>query len=146
MTADRLNGSVKKVRKLIPFGNRILVRRRPVGKTLGNGIILAAETTADTLTEIADVVALPDLTFADKALIENAESIINALTAKANEGDASAVDSLIEYNRYLQIKTLQVGDVVMVGKYTGIDFTVGETGELLSITDPEGIRGLMVNK
>lgn len=139
------NGKLK-TKKMIPFGNRILVRRRPVGKTLGSGLLYASDQTADVLTEIADVVALPDLTLADKALLDNAETIINSLSNMAQDGDAKALDSLLEFNRYLQIKTIQVGDVLMVGKYSGIDFSVGETGELLSITDPEGIRGIIVEK
>lgn len=138
------NGSIKKAKKIIPFGNRIIVKRRPIGKMLGSGLLFAADETAERLTEMADVVALPDLTFADKELIENSEKIVLSLSQMAQDGDAKALDSLMEYNRYLQIKSLKIGDVIMVGKYTGIDFSIGETGELLSVTDPEGIRGLIV--
>lgn len=144
MATCELNGQVRTKKRILPFGNRIVVKRRPIGKTLGSGILVAADDTAERLTEIADVVALPDLTFADKAMLENAEAIIASLAEMAKDGDAKAIDSLMEFNRYLQVKTLRVGDVIMVGKYTGIDFNIGETGEMLSITDPEGIRGLIV--
>lgn len=134
------------MKKIIPFGDRIIVKRRKVGKTLGSGLIIAADDTADRLTEIADVVVLPELTFADKQLIDNCESIITAMTEQAVKGDVGAVNSLLQFNQFLKLKMLKVGDVVMVGKYTGIDFTVGETGEELSVTDPEGIRGLVKEK
>lgn len=134
----------KKTKRIIPYGDRIIVKRRKIGKTLGSGLLVAADETADRLTEIADVVAVPELTFADKEIINNAEKIIVSLSQMAQEGDPKATDSLMSLNSFLKIKTLKPGDVVMVGKYTGIDFTVGETGECLSITDPDGIRGLIV--
>lgn len=132
------------MKKIIPYGDRIIVKRRPVGNKLGSGLLVAADETADRLTEIADVVALPDLTFCDKQLMENSESIITSYSAKAVQGDTNAISALMEFKRYLQVKSLKIGDPVMVGKYTGIDFTVGETGEQLSITDYDGIRGLIV--
>lgn len=132
------------MKRIIPFGDRIIVKRRPIGEKLGSGILVASDETKDRLTEIADVVCVPDHTFADKQLIENSEKIIESLTQMAMDGDTQAVKSLIELNHYLKLKTLKVGDVVMVGKYTGIDFSVGETGEQLSITEPDGIRGLVV--
>lgn len=132
------------MKKIIPFGTRVIVKRRSIGKTLGSGIIIAPDDTADRLTELAEVVAVPELTLADKALLESSEGIITALTKNASQGDARAVDSLLKYKDYLSIKTLKVGDIIMVGRYATIEFTVGETGEMLSITDPEGIRGLVV--
>lgn len=145
MSIGTLNGKAK-TKKVIPFGTRILVKRRSVGKTLGSGLLYAPDSTADTLTELAEVIALPELTLADKALLENAERIVDSLSKMASDGDAKSVDSLLEFNRYLQIKTLKVGDIIMVGRYNTIEFTVGETGESLSLTDPEGIRGLIVEK
>lgn len=134
------------MKKIIPFGDRIICKRRPIGKKLGSGIIIAADETADRLTEIADVVCVPELTFADKQLLENAEKIIASMTEMAADGDVGAINALLQFNQYLKLKMLKPGDVVMVGKYTGIDFTVGETGEQLSVTDPDGIRGLVVEK
>lgn len=132
------------MKKIVPFGNRIIVKRRKIGEKLGSGILIASEDTAERLTELAEVVALPNLTLADKALLDNAELVIESLTNMAKDGDAKSVQQLIEYTNYLQIKTLKVGDVVMVGRYATVEFTVGETGECLSITDPEGIRGLVI--
>jgi co-chaperonin GroES (HSP10) len=134
------------MKKIIPFGDRIIVKRRPIGEKLGSGIIVAAQDTAERLTEIADVVCVPDQTFADKQLIENSERIIKSMVEMAADGDVGAVNALLQLNQYLKLKMLKPGDVVMVGKYTGIDFTVGETGEQLSITDPDGIRGLVIEK
>lgn len=144
MSIETMNGAVKKTKKIIPFGERIVCKRRPVGKTLGSGILIAADETADRLTEIADVVALPEMTFADKILLENAEEIITSLSEMAKDGDAGALNSLMSFNSFLRVKTLKVGDTIMVGKYTGLDFNIGETGEMLSITDYDGIRGLIV--
>lgn len=132
------------MKKIIPFGSRIIVKRRPIGEKLGSGLILASDETKDRLTEIADVVCVSEQTFIDKQLIANSEKIIESLTQMAMDGDVNAVRSLLDLNEYLKLKMLKPGDVVMVGKYTGIDFTVGETGEQLSITDPDGIRGLIV--
>lgn len=132
------------MKKIIPFGTRVIVRRRKIGKELGSGILIAPEETADRLTELAEVVAVPELTLADKQLLEKSEGIINSLSAKAEQGDASAVEALLKYKDYLSIKALKVGDIIMVGRYATIEFTIGETGEMLSITDPEGIRGLVV--
>ena len=141
-----VNRRAKEMKKILPYGNRIIVKRRPVGKSLGSGILVAADQTADRLTEIADVIAVPDHTLADKELIENAETIINSLSKMAQDGDAKSLESLLQFNEYLKLKTIKVGDVLMVGRYTGIEFTVGETSEELSITDYDGIRGLILEK
>lgn len=132
------------MKRIIPFGTRVIVKRKSIGKTLGNGIIIATDETADSLTEVAEVVAIPELTLADKALLEASDRIITSLSSKAEEGDSAAVEALLKFKDYLQIKTIKVGDIIMVGRYATIQFTVGETGETLSITDPEGIRGLVV--
>lgn len=135
--------NVKK-KKIIPYGNRILVKRRGIGEKLGTGIIIASDETKERLTEIADVVYVPDQTFCDKELIKNSDKIITALMGKALEGNPSAAQALFDFNEYLRIKTLKAGDVLMVGKYVGTDFSISETGESLSMLTPEGIIGLVV--
>lgn len=141
----RVEASPVKTKKIIPYGNRIIVKRRKIEKA-GSGIIELPTEVSERLTELAEIVALPELTFVDKQLMENSESIINSYSDKAMAGDTQALKSLLEFNEYLKIKTLKVGDVIMLSRYNSVEFTVGETNEQLSITDPEGIRGLVVEK
>lgn len=130
------------MKKVTPFGNRILVKRRKIGEKAGS--IVLPDEVKERQTEIADVVYVPDHTFCDKKLIENAEKIIDSLAKKAEEGDVDAVSSLIDFNEYLRVKTLKPGDVLFIGKYVGTDFEVQETGEKLSIITPDGIYGKVV--
>ncbi len=62
------------MKKIVPYGNRLLVRRRRVGEKLGS-VIIAAQETAERPTDLADVVYVPNHTFADKELIELWERI-----------------------------------------------------------------------
>lgn len=148
--SDRVNQEIAgikrsvKAKKIIPYGNRILVKRRGIGNKLGSGIIIASQETSERLTEIADVVYVPDQTFCDKRLLSDSEKIIDGLALKACEGNPSAAQALMDFNEYLRIKTLRPGDVLMVGKYVGTDFEIGETGEKLSMMTPDGIIGLVV--
>lgn len=129
-------------KRIIPFGDRILVKRRPIGNKLGSGVLVASEETADRLTEIADVVAVADVTMADKELLDGAEGIIEALTIKAKGGDDGAFQSLMAFRSYLLVKTIAVGDVVFIGRYCGTDFSTGEAGgQTLSIVRGEDIYG-----
>ena len=57
-------------KNVMPFGNRILVKRRKVGEKLGSGLLVAAQETAERPTDVADVVYIPDHSFADRELIE----------------------------------------------------------------------------
>lgn len=108
---------------IIPFGDRILIKRRVVGEKLGKeGIIYAADTTKETKTDIADVVYVPDHTFFDNELISKSGEIASALARKASEGDSNALKALLEFNIYLKIKSIKVGDAIMVGRYSGINF------------------------
>ena len=109
--------------KVIPFGDRILVKRRVVGEKLGAaGIIIASDHTKETETDLADIVYVPDLSFADRELIDNANAIVSSLTKKAAQGDSEALKALLEYNIFLKIKSLRVGDAVMIGRYVGTTF------------------------
>lgn len=132
------------MKKIIPFGDRILVKRQKIGDKIGSGILHAADQTAERLTEIAQVVAVPDNTLCDKGLLENAESIIQSLENKIKSGDSEALLSLLRFNDYLRIKALRVGDKIFLGKYVGTDFNIGETGETLSIVGSDGIYGVIV--
>lgn len=138
----------RKSKKIIPWGNKILIRRRKVGGEDGKigkeGILFAADTTKEVQMEIADVVCVPEMTFCDEELIKNSDKIINAHMAKALEGNAASSQFLMDFKEYLRLKTIQPGKVLFVGKYVGIDFNVEETGEKLSFMTPEGIYGEVV--
>ena len=138
-TSQRLASvqSKKKTKKLIPYGTRLLVKRRKVEQT-SNHIILPDEV-ANMPTDIADVVAVPEQSFCDKALIAHSEQIINGLAKKAEEGDGAAFKALLEFNEYLRLATLKPGDVLMIGKYIGTDFLIQETNSYLTVLDGSGV-------
>ena len=77
--------------KIIPFGNRILVKRRKIGEKVGS--IYLPDETKERNTDLADVVYVPDLTFADKHIIDNQEEIIKNITEEAKRGDPEALTS-----------------------------------------------------
>lgn len=133
--------SQKVTRKLIPYGNRILVKRRKV-EDRSSHIILPDEV-KNLPTDIADVVEVPQQSFVDKKLIANAETIINALDKKANEGDASALEALFKFNEYLRVMTIRPGDVLLMARYGGTDFHIQETNQTLCVTDANGIYALV---
>ena len=73
--------SQKVTRKLIPYGTRILVKRRKV-EDKSSHIILPDEV-KNLPTDVADVIEVPEQTFTDQKLIANAGAIIEALTIEA---------------------------------------------------------------
>lgn len=145
-TQERLNKikTQKVTRKLIPYGTRILVKRRKV-EDKSEHIILPDET-KNLPTDIADVVAVPDRSFTDNQLLQNADTIVKALTEKAKAGESSAVKSLMEFNEYLRVMTIQPGDVLLMARYGGTDFLIQETNQTLCVTDANGIYALVVEK
>jgi len=131
-------------KKVIPFGDRILVTREKIGNTLGTeGIIVAAEETSERPTDLAKVAHVPDHSFLDKELISKSESIIKGLSTKAEEGDSEALVALLQLNQYLKIKSIRQGDSVMIGKYVGTDFETTQ-GEALTLVMNNDIIGLVV--
>lgn len=143
-TRKHLNAlqSKKKTKKLIPYGTRLLVKRRKVEQKSSH--IILTEETANMPTDIADVVAVPDQSLCDKELVANSETIIKSLSAKAQQGDANAVDALFRFNEYLRLITLKPGDVLMIGKYIGTDFLIQETNQYLTVMDGSGIYAKVV--
>ncbi len=134
------------MKKIIPYGNRILVRRRKIGDKLGGaGLIIAADQTAERPTDLADVVYVPNHTFADKELIENSQTIITGLKNKAIQGDAEAFKALLDFHAYLRIKAIQPGKTVFISKYVGTDFTDNEGSGSLTIVNAEDIIGVVEN-
>lgn len=124
-------------KKIVPFGDRLLVSRRKTGNTKGN--IVLPDQVADRPTDVADVVYVPDHTFCDKALVENGEKIIDGLSKAAENGDSNAVIALLRYREYLRLITIKPGDALLIGKYVGTDFNIKETGESLTVIDSDGI-------
>lgn len=130
--------------KVIPFGDNILVRRRKIGEKIGAAkIIVAADETKERPTDLADVMETPDLTFADKYILDNAEAVVSSLTEKAKSGDSDAVNSLLSLNEFIKRKSIRVGDAVMIGKYVGVDFHDSDD-EDMTLVRAGDIIGLVV--
>ena len=106
---------------IVPFGDRILVKRRTIDEDRDSKIVLPDSVKARE-TDLAEVKYIPEHSFCDKMLIGKGEEIIEAQTKKAVEGNAEALKALLLFNEYLKIKSVQVGDVVMIGKYSGITY------------------------
>ena len=136
--------SQKVTRRLVPYGTRILVKRRKV-EDKSSHIILPDEV-KNLPTDIADVVEVPGQSMVDRELIKNADGIIKALTESACKGDASAVDSLIKFREYLQVMTIKKNDVLLMARYGGTDFLIQETNQMLCVCEPTGIYALVVEK
>ena len=129
--------SQKVTKKLIPYGTRILVKRRKV-EDKSSHIILPDEV-KNLPTDVADVIDVPEQTFTDQKLIANAGNIIEALTQRACAGDAAAVDALLKFREYLQVMTIKRGDVLLMARYGGTDFMIQETGQYLTVCEASGI-------
>jgi co-chaperonin GroES (HSP10) len=130
--------------KIIPLGDRILVKRRTVGEKLGtSGLLVSADVTKDRPTDLADVVKIPDHSFGDEQLINNAAAIITSLTTKAFEGDAEALRALIDFNLFLKIKSIKPGDTVMISKYIGTDFNTQDSQELITLVRGDDIMCIL---
>lgn len=129
---------------VIPFGDRILVTKKPVGEKLGKEkILLAPDTVKERDTDLARIVHIPDNSFADDSLIGNADSIIEGLTSKAKDGDSQALIALLQFRTYLNIKSLKVGDDIMIGKYVGTGFEETTTGKQLTLISGDEVIGLV---
>lgn len=129
--------SQKVTRKLIPYGTRILVKRRKV-EDKSSHIILPDEV-KNLPTDVADVIEVPEQTFTDQKLIANAGAIIEALTIEACKGNAQAVASLLSLKEYLQVMTIRKGDVLLMARYGGTDFLIQETNSMLCVVEASGI-------
>ena len=130
--------------QVIPFGDRILVRRKKVGDKVGkDSLIYAPDSLKERNTDIAVVAHIPDDTFADKAIIENSENIIKAMSEKAANGDSDALVTLLRLNEYLKLKSIQVGDVVMISKYVGTDFTSNDAKDEMTLVSASDVIGVI---
>ena len=132
----------KRSKTFIPLGDRIIVEKKKVGEKLGAGIIVATDQTSERETDLAIVKHLPELTFADKALLDNSEAIIAAQTEKAKQGDAEALKALMELNNFIKQKLVHVGDQVFISKYDGISFH-DSLGNDFTVIKSEGIVAIV---
>jgi len=133
------------VHKIIPFSDRLLVKRRPIGEKVGaGGIIIAPQKVASRGTDLADVVYVPELTFADKELLNSAEEICRALVLKAREGDSDALIALLRLNEFIKLKSIKPGDSVFISKYTGTDFSDSRDGKDLTLVRDSDVIGLVI--
>ena len=135
------------MKKIIPLGDRLLVKRtkQETDTFVKDGLIVKPDTIRDIPTDIAEVVEVPEHSFADKELIKNAESIVNSLVKEAQVGDSNALKGLLEFNYYLKIKSIGVGDKVFMTKYSGIDYFDEERQANHTIVRGEDIHGVVVN-
>ena len=128
--------------KLIPFGERILVKRKQIGSQIGS--IVLPDEVKERSTDLAIVTHIPEMSFADKQLIENADKIIESLTKKASEGNSDALDSLIKFNEFCKLHSIQVGDEVFISKYVGTEFHETGKEEVLTLVLLSDVIGLVV--
>ena len=116
---------------IIPFGDNILVKRKKVGEK--SGTLYLPDAVKERDTDLAVVVYVPDLTFTDKLILDNAEKIVTSITKRAIEtGDKDAIDSLMGFNDFIKRKSIKLGDEIFISKYVGIDFH--ETGQTDNLT------------
>jgi len=134
-------GNQKVTRKLIPYGTRILVKRRKV-EDKSSHIILPDEV-KNLPTDVADVIEVPEQTFTDKNLLMNADRIISSLSSKAVAGQADALEALLKFRDYLQVMTIKRGDVLLMARYGGTDFLIQETNSMLCVCEASGIYCLI---
>lgn len=142
--ALELRASQKVTRKLVPWGTRLLVKRRKVEEK--SAYILLPDATKDLPTDIADVIEVPEQTMVDVALLRNAQGIVDQLSAKANQGDAASVEALFKFKEYLLIMTTKPGDTILMSRYGGTDFLIQETNQNLCVCDHNGIYARVVEK
>ena len=136
--------------KVIPFKDTILVRRRKVGSTLKDGKtkggIILPNVAEERYIDLADVVAVPEFTFDDQKLLDNAQAIVDSLAKKAGQGDGEALKSLGEFSDFLKRKSIKVGDAVFLSRYVGTDFTATGETELQTIVKVGDILGIVIDE
>lgn len=129
--------------RVIPFGDRILVRRKKIGEKAGS--IIMPDQVKERDTDLADVIYVPELTFSDKEILDNAEEIVRALTNKAKNGNDEALIALLRLNEFIKMKSIKVGDGVLISKYVGISFHETGRTEDLTLVKVDDVIGLIIN-
>ena len=128
-------------KQIFPFGDRILVKTKKIGEKLGGGILYAPDETQERRTDLAEVIYVPDNSFCDESLVAASETIVNSLTEKAQHGDSSALKTLLEFNYYLKMKSIVVGQTVMISKYVGTTFYDSHAKDQLTLVNLTDIVG-----
>ncbi len=127
--------------RLIPFGDRVLVKRKTVGEKAGN--IYLPENVQERATDLAVVQFIPEMSFADKQLLDSSERIIPSLVKEAVKGHSDALIALLRLNEFCKLKEIKVGDIVMISKYVGTDFHETGSNEDLTLVKLEDIIGVV---
>lgn len=130
--------------KVMPLGDRLLVKRKKIGATAGkDSLIELPENVQERPTDLAYVVHVPEQSFADRELINSSSAIVNSQTKKAAQGDPAALEALMKFNMFLKHKSIQVGDLVMISKYVGTDFHDTENPDELTLVREEDIVAII---
>ena len=130
--------------KIIPLGDFILCKRCKVGEKIGKeGRLYAPDTVKEHSTDLADVVHVPDKTFADTQILKNAESIVAALVQRSISGDSHAFEQVQKLNTFIKVKSLKVGDRVFISKYVGTSFNTSDSTEELTLVRDFDIMGIV---
>lgn len=129
---------------ILPFGDRILVKRKVVGEKAGT--IFLPEDIKERATDLAIVTHVPELSFADQQILEKSDEIIKSLSDKAVNGDSDALITLLRFNEFCKYKSIKVGDEVFISKYVGTDFHETGREEQLTLVKIEDIIGLVVKE
>ena len=116
--------------KIIPFGDNILVKRCTIGEKVGS--IYLPQDAQERNTDLADVTYVPDLTFEDTSILENAPKIFKTLVQRVTHGSEKALSEMFQLADFVKRKTIKKGDVVFISKYVGTDFY--EKGENQNLT------------
>ena len=129
--------------KIIPFGNRILCKRQIIGEKAGS--LYMPDEVKERATDMAEVTYIPDLTFGDRAILDNAEQIINSIIEQAKTGNSYAINTLLELNNFIKEKSIKVGDKIFISKYVGTTFVETGKTEELTIVNNSDIIGLCID-
>lgn len=136
--------------KIIPFKDTLIVKRRKIGTTLKDGKteggIILPKTVEERDTDLADVLQVAELTFADQHILDNAEEIVKGLTEKATKGDCEAMKSLFDINDFIKRKSVKVGDAIFLARYSGLDFSETGVTETQTVIKMEDIIALVANE
>jgi co-chaperonin GroES (HSP10) len=95
-------------------------------------------------TDLADVIYVPDLTFSDNEILDNAETIVKTLTRQAKTGSVESLEGLLRLNTFIKEKSIKVGDVLMIGKYVGTNFHDTESTDDLTLLFASEVIGRVV--
>ncbi|MCK9370584.1 hypothetical protein M0R04_11800 [Candidatus Dojkabacteria bacterium] len=128
--------------QIIPFGERILVKRKTIGAKAGN--IILPENVAERATDLAVVKFVPEASLADEKILSNAPVIISSLVNKSSEGDSEALIALLRLGEFCKLRSIKVGDEVMISRYVGVEFHESGSNEQLTLVNMSDIIGLIV--